>query len=224
VTWRLARSIVTLRAEVDLRWPHRSKVSDGTIGDAAHASRTSDHNPWVKDSAGVGVVRALDITAAGIDIDWYVEHLRKLGKNGDRRLADGGYIISKRRIASATSGWEWRHYSGANPHESHAHVSVSRTPDGYDSDRAWGIAGSTATPPTIRRGDRGPFVRWLRGMLSSFGGRWWRFSTTGLWGDRFTWRVESRVKRFQKLNGLTPDGIVGPLTWRALSERKGTAR
>lgn len=143
MTWRLAHSLAVLRGEVDLRWPGRSKISDGTIGDAAHASRDSDHNPWVLDSAHVGVVRAIDITADGIEADTYAEHLRLLGEGGDRRLDDGGYVIWNRRIASATSGWQWRSYSGSNPHTSHIHLSVSRTPDGYDSDRSWGIGSTT---------------------------------------------------------------------------------
>lgn len=43
--WYLAPSLAQLRAEVNARWPKRSKASDGTIGDRAHSARTSDHNP-----------------------------------------------------------------------------------------------------------------------------------------------------------------------------------
>ena len=74
MTWRLARSLETLRAQINRIAPNRSKVSDGTIGDAKHASRSSDHNPWAKDG-GVG-----DITLTGarmIMVDargsfWYI--------------------------------------------------------------------------------------------------------------------------------------------------------
>jgi hypothetical protein len=140
--WRLAHSLEVLRNEVDTRWPNRSKVSDGTIGDAAHRSQgaASDHNPWVIDDKGVGVVRAFDVTAATIDAPGLAEHLRQLGAHDDARLIDHGYIIFDRRIASEIDAWAWRPYGGADPHTSHIHVSVARDPAGYDSDAAWGVS------------------------------------------------------------------------------------
>ena len=59
--WRVAKSLLLLRNQVNRKAPNRSKVSDGTIGDKAHQSQNSDHNAWVKDGS-VGVVTALDIT------------------------------------------------------------------------------------------------------------------------------------------------------------------
>src|SRR5688500_3284745 len=61
VRWRVAKSLLTLRDEVNQAAPQRSKASDGTIGDAAHCRRQSDHNPWVRDG-NIGVVTAMDIT------------------------------------------------------------------------------------------------------------------------------------------------------------------
>lgn len=63
-SWRMARSIVTLRDELNAQFPKRPKSADGTIGDARHqsAGSGSDHNPWVKDKNGQGVVRAFDGT------------------------------------------------------------------------------------------------------------------------------------------------------------------
>lgn len=140
MVWRTAHALDTLRAEVNQRWPQRSKVSDGTIGDAAHASRTSDHNPFVQVN-GVGVVRAFDCTANGIDPDAYAEHLRSLGKAGDPRLVPGGYVIWNKRIASEKQGWAWRRYTGANGHTHHIHLSLSTKPAGFDSRASWGING-----------------------------------------------------------------------------------
>ena len=63
MAWRVAQSLIRLRDQINLAAPTRSKASDGTIGDAAHATRDSDHNPWVKEGA-LGIVTAMDITHA----------------------------------------------------------------------------------------------------------------------------------------------------------------
>ena len=140
MVWRTAHALDTLRVEINLRWPGRSKVSDGTIGDAAHAARTSDHNPWLTVD-GIGVVRAFDCTAAGIDANGYAEHLRQLGKAGDPRLTGGGYVIWNKRIASERDDWAWRPYTGSNGHTHHIHLSLSRRRAGFDSRASWGING-----------------------------------------------------------------------------------
>ena len=148
MAWRTAHALDVLRNEVNTRWPYRSKISDGTIGDAAHAARTSDHNPWLVVN-GVGVVRAFDCTANGIDPDAYAEHLRALGKAGDPRLTGGGYVIWNKRIASERQGWAWRKYTGANGHTHHIHLSLSRNQAGFDSRASWGITelGRPKPPP-----------------------------------------------------------------------------
>ncbi|MFA7238190.1 MAG: hypothetical protein WC058_15115, partial [Phycisphaeraceae bacterium] len=63
MAWRLAKSIKTLLDQVNSENQHRRKDSDGGIGDAAHASRGSDHNPYII-VKGQGVVRAFDFTHA----------------------------------------------------------------------------------------------------------------------------------------------------------------
>ena len=72
--WRVAESLLSLRATVQALRPDLPHNLYGTIGDAAHASRKSDHNPWVHDHDGTGIVRALDIPC-------------KVG-DGNRRLAE----------------------------------------------------------------------------------------------------------------------------------------
>lgn len=146
MAWRLARSIVTLRRELDELWPDRDRRSDGTIGDAAHASSESDHNPWVKDPSGTGVVRAIDVDVDGIDAPGLVVMWREMGAAGDVRLQFGGYVIYNRRIASSRDGWAWRPYSGKNPHTGHAHLSVSRQQAGYDSPAGWLAARGVQLP------------------------------------------------------------------------------
>ena len=141
MSWRVARSLDVLLAEVNAAAPARSKVSDGSIGDAAHASRTSDHNPWVTDSRGMGVVRARAFThdpADGCDAGEIAEHVRQLGIDGHPALGPGAYVIWNHRIASDSYGWVWRPYSGANPHTAHVHISVATGAAGYDSTAPWG--------------------------------------------------------------------------------------
>jgi hypothetical protein len=129
--WRLAKSLTVLRDEVNARAPQRSKVSDGTLGDTAHAARRSDHNPDAD-----GVVCAIDITddpVHGHDDRVFAEHLRQLGAAGDKRVK---YVISNGYVASRTDNWDWRVYTGVNAHAQHTHLSV--TQEGKDSTAPWG--------------------------------------------------------------------------------------
>src|SRR4029077_18343897 len=111
MTYRLAKSLVALRAAVNAAAPLRSRESDGWIGDTAHASRNSDHNPWVKDGK-TGIVTAIDITndpAHGVDGNVLSKTLTE-----DPRVK---YVIWNRHIwAAAKAKAGWRNYTGANPH------------------------------------------------------------------------------------------------------------
>lgn len=142
MAWRLAKSLDVLRAQINARHPDRSKISDGTIGDTAHAARTSDHNP-----NAAGVVTAMDIThdpAHGVDTWKLAEVLRQ---NKDPRIK---YVISNGRIfSSKVSPWQWRKYTGANAHAHHIHVSVSSEATVYDNDAPWKLDGGAATAPPV---------------------------------------------------------------------------
>lgn len=107
-SWTLAPALTALRDEVNRRWPNRDRSYDGTIGDLAHQQSKSEHNP---DSAGV--VRAIDITARGIDVDALLD-----AAIGDPRVH---YVIYRGRICSRAYGWTWRRSSG---HEHHVHISL----------------------------------------------------------------------------------------------------
>ena len=127
----LSAAGVTLRNQINRRWPKRDKRSDGWIGNASHQATKSDHNPdW---SAG-GVVRAIDIDA---DLNPKIgnhtnamqlaEELRLHAKaNAHTRIS---YIIFQRRIASDREDWNWRPYTGDNAHEHHIHVSFKPNGD-----------------------------------------------------------------------------------------------
>ena len=205
MAWRLANSLEVLRGQIDKAFPGRSKSSDGTIGDAKHSSRTSDHNP-----NSSGVVCALDITHDpdhGLDAGELAETLRA---SADPRIK---YIISNRRIAN--SGKPWRKYIGKNPHTMHCHISVHRN---YDAIAPWDIgAGSdvravlrdTVSPkpskPNLVRGSVGAFVSSLQAILG--------IHQDGDFGPK----TEAAVKAFQKKHKLVADGKVGPYTWAILS-------
>lgn len=131
--WRVANSLLVLRGQVNLKFPNRSKDSDGTIGDAKHASSNSDHNPWVDD----GVVTAMDIThdpASGMDSYKMAEELRQ---GRDHRIK---YVISNKKIfSSVVKPWIWRPYTGSNPHNQHVHISVLPEQELYDDKAPWEI-------------------------------------------------------------------------------------
>lgn len=136
--WRNCNASLTLVAEINALFPGRDKKSDGTIGDAAHAARTSDHNPWVI-VKGIGVVRARDIDKDGIPLAQIFEYLRKLGERKDPRLFPNGYLIYNEAITNPDFK-SWRKYTGSNPHKEHGHVSFSTVESGFDSTAPWGIA------------------------------------------------------------------------------------
>jgi hypothetical protein len=130
--WRVANSLAQLLSQINVLAPARKKTYDGTIGDAAHRARTSDHNP-----NAAGVVTALDIThdpARGMDCQKLAEHLVA---SRDRRIK---YIIFRGRIVSSkVQPWTWRPYSGKNAHTGHLHLSVDADPALYDDVSPWKV-------------------------------------------------------------------------------------
>lgn len=138
------KSLDVLLRQLNEHAPHRSKASDGSIGDAAHASRDSAHNPEdTEDSMDHNdpdnQVDARDFThdpAHGADMHEFTEQLRV---SRDNRLYlvifDGRQFSSyaKNGIAPFT----WRPYSGSDMHRGHAHVEVS---DYHNDDtRPWEV-------------------------------------------------------------------------------------
>ena len=73
------------------------------------------------------------------------------------------------------------------------------------------------TKPTIKRGSTGPYVTECQEDLIKLG---YDVGPTGADG-KFGKNTEAAVKAFQKDQGLTVDGIVGPATWAALDAAVG---
>lgn len=126
-SWHLAPSLAQLRREINARWPGRDKTTDGTIGDAAHSSRASDHNPNAR-----GSVNAIDIDKDGIDVAGLIALLVT-----DPRVY---YVIYNRRIWQRKYGFKPRPYSGLNAHTQHLHVSIIQSVAAEQNTATWGVA------------------------------------------------------------------------------------
>lgn len=238
MSWRLAPSLATLRAQLDATAPNRDRRSDGTIGDAAHSARASEHNP-----DGQGIVCAFDGThgpywgAPQLDVRTIIEQLAN-----DTRCK---YTIFEGRIKNP--GGKWRPYSGASPHREHFHVSV--TPAGRFDVRPWQLsglvvpagpspdqveafvqacydqqaaqltlfmaamydtAGNANSFATLRAGDTGDAVRMLQGVVRWLTGE--KLVVDGAWGPATT----DVVIRLQRWAQRSETGVVDPAFWQVL--------
>lgn len=152
--WRLAGCLAQLLDDADRFAPRRSRRSDGTIGDRAHQSRHSDHNP---DSGGN--VCGLDLTndpSGGFDA-WQVAQTiaRNIVAGTERRvvyLISGDPTIAGDLIFHQVGTiWRWdpHPYTGGTHNGHHLHVScVHGLPEREDRSR-WQL--STPIPPTTER-------------------------------------------------------------------------
>ena len=214
MTWRLAKSLETLRAQINAASPNRSKISDGTIGDAAHASRSSDHNPHVRDGK-IGVVTALDIThdpRHGVDGGAIAEALKS---SGDPRIK---YIIWSRRIWTPTVSPRWRAYTGSNPHDKHVHVSVQPQKARYDDTTPWTLRPSAPKPDAPEVVEM-PLI--YQGIPDHFGAIAIAKAALvkALQEEKgFGPLLDGLTRAFQKHCGLTPDGKIGAYTWDKLGK------
>ncbi len=110
-----APCLLVLRAQVDQRWPERSRASDGIMGDARHRQTLSDHNQG----------NAIDLThdpEKGFDVRVLADLFRhQMRHNPSGRIT---YMITNARISSLRDDWTWRPYFGKNPHANHLHISI----------------------------------------------------------------------------------------------------
>lgn len=146
-SWILVPCLVTLRNEFNVLAPSRDKASDGSIGDAAHASSSSDHNP---DETGATPYEDADnrneVHAIDVDIDlrksgWTMAKAVEIIVTRHRTGADDRLqnVIYNRRIWSRSWGWTARSYTGSNPHDKHAHFSSRYTTAQEENTRPWGL-------------------------------------------------------------------------------------
>lgn len=122
-----APTLVRLRNEFNERFPNRDKSSDGCCGDAAHAARTSDHNP----TNGYAHAQDIDEDLQPGDpntrqLDWF----RQFIFDNPGRYPQVKYLIYEREIWYPHDGARKRGkyaYTGPNAHDHHLHVSIFTT-------------------------------------------------------------------------------------------------
>jgi hypothetical protein len=130
------------------------------------------------------------------------------------------YVISDEEICSGTGqdhpAWQWRPYTGSNPHTAHMHLSVKSDKAHYDNTTKWTSGEFESAPgpaiprlPVLRFGDKGAQVKFLQQQLVKEG---YEIRIDSDFGPN----TQKAVEAFQFESGLTVDGIVGTYTWRAL--------
>lgn len=221
----LAPALLTLRNQIDAKFPGRNKASDGWIGNAAHASRggadVSQHNP-----NEVNVVTAIDVTedhSVGLDCNRLME---ELDAANDPRMF---YEIHDRAIDNSDDSRT--PYYGSNPHVTHLHISSwPHRPGLYNDARPWNLPMLGGTAVIGTPAGSGDGITWEKTRYTGAAGS--RVIQLGSVGDdvafaqRFIGSVtadgefgratESRVKWYQGIRGLGVDGIIGAQTWGAM--------
>lgn len=147
IDWVLVMCLVSLREEFNQLAPSRDRSSDGSIGDSAHASSSSDHNPDetgatpYEDADHDNEVHAIDVDADLRLPGWSMERAVQIIVSRHRSGADNRLqnVIYNRRVWSRSWGWTEREYTGSNPHDKHAHFSSRYTDAAEDNTRPWGL-------------------------------------------------------------------------------------
>lgn len=220
----LAPALVTLRSQINELFPGRDKTSDGWIGDAAHKSRKSDHNAWVRDKKNVGVVTALDVDkdlSLNVKVQFLVDQLLM---HRDPRIK---YIIFNGRITQLGADGRikgWKPYTGTNAHREHFHISVKSDAKFWSDDKQWSIGinplAIAPNPPSKQRRELkyqipmldGDDVRELQARLIELGYLESK-QDDGVFGKK----TRDAVVQFQRSNALKTDGRVGPKTLEKLN-------
>jgi hypothetical protein len=188
--WFVDPGLEVLRNQLKVAYPG---IVIGTIGDAEHSSRTSDHNPDPD-----GSVDAIDpMIGKAFTPEDAGEVVNALVRSRDERIA---YIIWDRRIISSTAEpWVWRKFTGDDPHTNHFHLSVNDKH--HENRKLWRIN----MPDTkVEYQDFGVHMPILHEGISD--------------EDYPGWNL---IVRVQDYLGVAVDGDYGPRTAKALAQHFG---
>lgn len=217
MTWILTRGLSTVRAEFNDVFPGRDKGSDGSVGDLAHQSGPSGHNPdrtgtpEYRDGDSKDEVRAIDVDrdlVPGSAVDWMervIQHLVKRGRAGT--YVPFRYFIYKGRIWARSDRWQTRTYTGSNKHDKHAHFSGDYTQaadewtGSLDLAAVRGSGGGDITgggDMLVKKGDGGEEVKFWQYVLNDLG-----HSPGAVDGD-YGPKMESAVNAYRASKGSGP--------------------
>ena len=182
-SWVLVPCLVQGRNEFNAVAPNRDKGADGSIGDTAHADRSSDHNPDEtgrtpqEDADSINEVRALDVDSTGPWPDgkggqqggWFdrkildiVDEQKRLWLSIDDKCWLQN-IIWRGKVYSLSNDWKPVPHTGADGHFDHAHFSA-RAITGCENDtRPWGVLEEEMT--------KAEFTAWLTEWANSTAGQ-----------------------------------------------------
>ncbi|MGX6605675.1 hypothetical protein ACWKSP_26605 [Micromonosporaceae bacterium Da 78-11] len=204
--WVLVPCLVGLRSEFDSLAPGRDHVSDGALGDTAHAHSSSDHNPDEtgktpsEDADNVNEVHAIDVDVDLKRPDWSMERCVQIIVTRHRVGADDRLqnVIYNRRIWSRSWSWQARAYTGSNPHDHHAHFSARYTSAQEADTRPWGLLAAAAPAPVSSKPATGVTMSVVTGKLPDLK----RGMKDKVAGYNYVWRL-------QLLLGIDSDGTFG---------------
>ena len=156
--------LLELTEEFDILGPKRDDASDGSIGDAAHKARSSNHNrddtsgsaTPQSDSDGEPDIRAVDIDDSGPFLNGFtmqkgVDLIVSRCRSGvENRLVE---IIYNGKCWYKSNGWAQQTYTGSNKHDRHAHFGAKADTGKLENDRRpWGLVekwGDDVTPDEL---------------------------------------------------------------------------
>jgi hypothetical protein len=224
----LVRCLAEGRDQFNKRYPKRDKSSDGWIGDTAHQTGPSSHNPdktgtpeW-RDGDSRDEVRAIDVDAdlhdPDVTTEQQVQNLVEGARSG--RLWWIGYIIFNGRIWHDGDGFKTHAYTGVNKHDKHFHINSEFTQHADDvTGTNWGLENFGRTPAK-------PDHLAVDGLMGKLTVKRWQEVTnnptgkTGIFSKNFVEHIQRRLKDTVD-HRLVVDGIFGPNSIRALERYLG---
>lgn len=128
--WIGVPCLVEGRSQLNKRFPKRDKGAEGMVGDLAHQSSKSSHNPdrtgnpEYRDGDSKDEVRAVDFDKDLRDSKVTMEQVVQLWITKLRagKMKWIRYIIFNGRIWSRSDNFKTHTYTGSNKHSDHAHV------------------------------------------------------------------------------------------------------